>query len=301
MAETPVRPDKRWVRASFQRSASRYDEVALLQREVGSRLLERLELFRLAPKTILDAGAGTGFCSRGLLDHYAKAHVFSLDLAEGMLLEARRRRSLKDRLLRRQRFVCGDAERLPFADDSFDLVFSNLTIQWCDDLETTFRELQRVLRPGGLLLYATLGPDTLKELRGSWAQADADNRHINTFLDMHDVGDAMLRARLADPVMDREDIIVTYKEAMQLMRDLKVLGAHNVNPGRHRGLTPRATLKRVIEAYEEYRDADGLLPATYEVVYGHAFAAENKYELSQQGASGEALISIEQIQGLGGH
>ncbi len=264
-------PDKQQVRASFERSAERYEEVAVLQREVGTRLLERLPLFKIEPLTILDLGCGTGFVSRGLLEHYPKARVISLDLAEAMLKQARGRRSLKTRLGRRQGFVCADAESLPFADNSFDLILSNMTVQWCGNLEATFTDLNRVLKKDGLLLYSTLGPDTLKELRAAWASVDGEHPHVNNFLDMHDVGDAMLRARLADPVMDREDIVITYREALTLMQDLKVLGAHNVNPGRTQGLTTAATLKRVIAGYESFRNSDGLLPATYEVLYGHAF------------------------------
>ncbi len=276
---TAEAPDKQWVRASFNRSAPRYEEVAVLQREVGARLLERLPIFTLRPKRILDLGCGTGFLSRGLLSHYPKAQVVSLDLAEGMLREARGKRGLKDKLLRRQGFVCADAESLPFADDSFDMVISNLTLQWCGDLAGTFAEINRVLSKEGVLLYSSLGPDTLKELRAAWASVDGGRAHVNRFLDMHDVGDAMLQARLLDPVMDREDIVVTYAEAMQLMRDLKVLGAHNVNPTRPRGLTTAATLRAVVEGYEPFRRDDGQLPATYEVIYGHAFGAG---EISQR-------------------
>ncbi len=153
------------------------------------------------------------------------------------------------------------------------MLFSNLTVQWCSDLEQTFSEFHRVLKPGGVLFYTTLGPDTLRELRASWAEVD-DRVHVNTFLDMHDVGDAMLRARLAEPVMDMEHITLTYRDSMSLMRDLKELGAHNVNPGRSGGLTGPRKLKAVMQAYERFRQTDGLLPATYEVVYGHAWRGD---------------------------
>ncbi len=291
-------PDKQWVRASFNRSAPRYEEAAVLQREVGERLLERLPLFTMKPRRILDLGCGTGFVSRGLRQHYPGAKVVSLDLAEGMLREARSKRGFKEKLLRRQDFVCADAESLPFADDSFDMVISNLTLQWCGDLQGTFAELNRVLSKEGVLLFSSLGPDTLKELRAAWAAVDAGHQHVNHFHDMHDVGDAMLGARLLDPVMDREDIIITYAEAMGLMRDLKVLGAHNVNPGRPRGLTTGASLRGVIEGYEPFRRSDGQLPATYEVIYGHAFGAG---VLPQQTLDGGAVgVSIDHIGGRHG-
>lgn len=286
----PLRPDKRQMRAAFDKAAAHYDEVAVLQREVGDRLLERLDLFRHQPLQILDIGAGTGYCSYGLSQHYPKARIVSLDLAPAMLQHARQRFSRWQRLRRGHAFTCGDAEALPFADARFDLVFSNLTLQWCNDLGATFAEFKRVLKPGGLLLYATLGPDTLKELRASWATVD-EGVHVNTFLDMHDVGDAMLQARLADPVMDREDIVMTYREGLTLMRDLKELGAHNVNPGRNNGLTGRATLRRVLDAYGQFRTPDGLLPATYEVVYGHAWRTEHE---QQQSHNGETHVALEQ-------
>lgn len=294
MAESPLRPDKQQMRAAFEQSAAHYDAVAILQREVADRLLERLPLLKMTPATILDLGSGTGYCSEKLAAHYPKARLTSLDLASAMVTKTRSRFSRWSRLRRGHQFVCADAEALPFADNSFEMVFSSLTLQWCADLERTFSEIRRVLKPGGVLLYTTLGPDTLKELRASWATVDGQV-HVNTFLDMHDVGDAMLRARLAEPVMDMELLTMTYEDAMTLMRDLKTLGAHNVNPGRDHGLTAPKKLKAVLDAYAQFRMADGLLPASYEVVYGHAWRAQK--ELGQQ-PPGEFAIPLEQFGGL---
>lgn len=257
--------DKRQLRASFGRAAGDYDRVAVLQREVGGRLLERLDAIRIAPAQVLDLGTGTGHIARGLLKRYRGARVVALDIAEGMLGEARRRSGW----WRRPRFVCGDIERLPFTDQCADLLLSNLTLQWCNDLGATFAEFRRVLRPGGALLFTTFGPDTLRELRASWAAAD-DRSHVNRFLDMHDVGDALQRAGLADPVLDVEQFTLTYPDLNGLLRDLKCLGAHNVTAGRARGLTGRGRWRIVRETYEGYR-AEGVLPATYEVIYGHAW------------------------------
>lgn len=279
---------KEQIRHSFNRSASRYDEVALLQREVASRVLERLELVKLEPKRILDLGCGTGLNSKALGQRYKKAQVISLDLAPNMLKEARKHK----KWLSKQRFVCGDAEALPLADNSVDLIFSSLTIQWCADLDSLFKECFRVLRPGGLLMFATLGPDTLHELRNSWQSVDGYN-HVNAFVDMHDIGDAMVRSRLADPVMDVETITMTYHEVMQLMRDLKVLGAHNMTGGRPHGLTGKQRIRAMAEAYESYRN-NGLLPASYEVVYGHAWAPENK-DQPQNGADGVFHFPLDQL------
>lgn len=288
MSNSPSAPDKSWVRRSFDRAAADYDAAAVLQREVGARLLERLDLIRLQPRRILDIGAGTGVATRALMKRYPKAQVVALDLAPAMLQLARKRAPL----LRRLPCVCGDAEALPFAAGSFDMVFSNLTLQWCHELDRVFTGLQRVLRPEGLLMFSTLGPDTLIELRRSWAEADA-GEHVNTFFDMHDIGDGLVRAAFADPVMDVERITLTYPNARALMRDLKVIGAHNVSQSRERGLTGKHKLRRMEAAYERFRRPDGTLPATHEVVYGHGWAPR---ELPQRrGQAGEAYIPVGRI------
>jgi len=263
--DNPYVLSKAQLRASFERAAPVYDQVAVLQREVGARLLERLALIRMVPQVVLDVGAGTGNSTQGLARHYRKARLIALDLAMAMLRQVRRRSPW----LRSWQLVCGDVEHLPLADASCDLVFSNLTLQWCQDLDSAFAEMRRVLRPGGLLLFSSLGPDTLKELRASWAAADG-RTHVNAFMDMHDVGDALLRARFAEPVMDMETLTLTYADARGLMRDLKTLGAHNVTAGRAHGLTGKGRLNAMLAAYECLR-RDGVLPATYEVVYGHAW------------------------------
>ena len=261
-------PDKASTRRSFERAADHYDEAAVLQREVGVRLLERLDLMRLQPQRILDLGSGTGQCIDGLFSRYRKAAVTALDIARPMLQRAGQR----GRWLRRPQCVCADAERLPFGNHTFDLVFSNLMLQWCTDLNAVFRELRRVLRPGGLLLFSSFGPDTLKELRESWSSVDR-YAHVNTFLDMHDVGDTLVRTQFADPVMDVERLTVTYPDARKLMRELKQIGAHNVTSGRPRGLTGKQHMQQVVEAYESFR-RDGVLPASYEIVNGHAWVSE---------------------------
>jgi len=295
------RLDKRQIRGAFDRNAPRYDGAAVLQREVGRRLLERLELMKIQPRTILDLGSGTGFCSQDLLQRYPKAEVIALDLAHAMLCEHRRRLSRRHRpswwgRRGRQRFVCADADALPLADASVDLIVSNLTLQWCQDLDRVFGELRRVLAPGGLLLFTTFGPDTLKELRESWAQADGYT-HVHAFIDMHDIGDALVRSQFETPVMDMEYLAVTYPDVRALMRDLKHIGAHNAAGGRPRGLTGRQRLQLVTDAYEAYR-RDGVLPATHEVVYGHAWAPEQP--LARRREDGVATVSLEQVRaGLG--
>lgn len=269
MSDRPWHIDKHRVRQSFDAAARAYDEAAVLQHEVRGRLLERLDYMKIAPGRVLDAGTGTGRAADALLRRYPKSQVISLDLAYGMLQIARRR----GRWRRRPLPVNADIEALPFADGSFDLVFSNLTLQWVEDIDRVFAELRRVLAPQGLLLFTSFGPDTLRELRDAWSRVD-DHPHVNAFLDMHDVGDALVRAGFADPVMDMEMLTVTYPQARQLMRDLKRIGAGNALHERARGLTGKSRLRAVEAAYEAYRTGQGLLPASYEVVYGHAWAPD---------------------------
>lgn len=260
--------DKKQLRRSFERAAGSYDDHAVLQREICARLLERLDYIRIEPQRVLDIGSGTGFGVSGLRQRYPKAELHAIDIAHDMSRATAR----LSRWRRKVRCVTGDVESLPYADNSFDLLFSNMTLQWCNDVAATMRELMRVLRPGGMLLFTTFGPDTLKELRASWASVD-DRPHVSPFIDMHDVGDMMIQARFADPVMDMEQVTMTYRDVRELMKDLKGIGAHNVQRSRAKGLTTPAGLQQMTEAYENWRQ-DGVLPASYEVVYGHAWKSE---------------------------
>ena len=255
------------VRRAFGRAAATYDAAAELQRRVRDELLSRLDYVKLEPAAVLDLGAGTGHATLALKRRYPASTVVAIDLAESMLHEARRRQTL----FRRFQRICADAAALPLRSGTLDLVYSNLMLQWCDVPDGVFAECRRVLRPGGLLSFTTFGPDTLVELRRAWAEADDSGVHVSRFLDMHDVGDALVRSGFAEPVMDVDRITLTYAEVRDLMRDLKAIGAHNAASGRRRGLTGKATFARVVEAYERQR-RDGRLPATYEVVYGHAWA-----------------------------
>ncbi|VAW99828.1 Malonyl-[acyl-carrier protein] O-methyltransferase [hydrothermal vent metagenome] len=264
-----VKIDKRLARRAFDRAAQSYDEAAILQREVNLRLLERFDDINFVPESILDIGAGTGFATYALHKRFPKANVTALDIAESMLAVAKSRLSIMSKLKKKIIFVNAEAECLPFADNSMDLIYSNLTLQWVSSLDAALQECRRVLKPGGMLLFSTFGPDTLKELRHSWQAVDQYS-HVNDFIDMHDVGDAMMRAQFAEPVMDVENFTLTYSDVYKLMHDLKAIGAHNVTSQRAKGLTGKTHFKQLEQHYETFRQ-HGVLPASYEVVYGHAW------------------------------
>jgi malonyl-CoA O-methyltransferase len=282
----PSIPDKRQMRRSFEKAASTYDRAAVLQREVCTRALERLELVKLDPGAIVDAGCGTGFAAQALRKRYPRATLVGLDIAPAMLRASRSRTPGWKRWIGsgREVFVCGDNERLPIRSASIDMLWSNLAFQWAGDLTVVFAECQRVLRPGGLLMFTTLGPDTLKELR---AAAAGDSKvHVNRFIDMHDIGDMMIGAGFADPVMDMEYLTLTYADVRTLMRELKAIGAHNVTAGRNRGLTGKSALQEIELRYESFRQ-DARLPATFEVIYGHAWKPSPRL-----GPGGRPVIDI---------
>lgn len=259
--------EKRKTRLGFERAADTYDASAVLQREIGNRLLERLAYVKMQPQRVLDVGCGTGVLTEQLLQHYKKATVLGVDLAESMV----RRTAQRGGWFRKPKTLCADASALPFAAASMDMLVSNLMLQWCNDLPQVFTEWGRVLRPDGLVMFATFGPDTLKELRAAWQQVDGQP-HVSQFVDMHDVGDALLQAGFRDPVMDMERITLTYDAVPDLLRDLKAIGANNATVGRARGLTGKARMQEFYQEYEQFKQDDGQYPASYEVVYGHAWA-----------------------------
>ena len=268
-------PVKRHVRRAFERAARTYDEAAVLQREVCARLLEHLDPIRLAPRRAVDLGCGTGHAFDALARRFPGAAVLGVDISPAMLARARDRSPWWQRMLgaRRPTLVCADAERLPLASASVDLVFSNLALQWCEP-SRLFAEAARTLTAGGLFLFSTFGPDTLKELRAAFAEADGAP-HVNRFIDMHDLGDALMHAGFADPVMDMETITLEYDTVLAVARDLQAIGAVNSLPSRSRGLPGRERWRRMTDAYERFR-RDGVLPATWEVVYGHAWKVPPK-------------------------
>jgi malonyl-CoA O-methyltransferase len=282
-AADPGDVDPRAVRRAFGRAAATYAEAAVLQREVGARMAERLGLVKLAPRAILDAGCGVGDAQGELAARYPDARRVALDVALPMLRLAAVRGPAPAagyarlaRLLRGTKplpqpaaCVCGDIAALPFAPGAFDLVWCNLALQWVNDLPRAFAEFTRVLATDGLVTFTTFGPDTLKELRAAFAAVDR-HTHVSRFVDMHDIGDMLVRAGLADPVMDMEHVTLTYGDPGTLMRDLRAIGATNATRGRPRGLTGRGRWRAVLAALDGMR-RDGRIPATFEVIYGHAW------------------------------
>jgi len=263
--------DKHEVRRAFSKAATTYDAAAVLQREVCQRMLEKLDIIKIQPERLLDIGSGTGWGTRQLGERYPQAEIVALDIAMGMLQAARGTSSWWQKLFSgsKQRFVCADAEALPLAARSMDMVWSNLAVQWCNDLPGTFVELHRVIKTGGLLIFSTFGPETLKELRIAFDGVDGYN-HVNRFADMHDVGDMLVAAGFADPVMEMEKLTLTYDDVRAVMQDLRSIGAHNATAGRAPGMLGKAKWARIMQNYETLR-RDGKLPATFEIVYGHAW------------------------------
>lgn len=275
--------DKKQVRHSFSRAAADYETAAVLQREVCTRMLERLDYVRLQPARVLDAGSGTGWGARQLAQRYPSAQIIELDIAIGMLQAARGRSGWWQKLFggAKELQLCADVEALPLAANSIEMVWSNLAVQWCNDLPGAFAEMHRVLKPEGLLMFSTFGPDTLKELRQAFKGVDGHN-HLNRFADMHDIGDMLIHSGFAEPVMDMELITLTYDDVRGVLQDLKTIGAHNATAGRGQGLMGKNAWARLLENYERLR-TNGKLPATFEMVYGHAWKAQPR--MTKDGAA----------------
>lgn len=256
----PAGLDKKKVAQSFGRAALTYDTVAQLQRDVGKHLLQYVPVQLEANATVIDLGSGTGFFTRQLAARFEPAHIIGLDIAEGML-----HFSQQQTRTHQIKWLCADAESLPLADHSVDLIFSSLVIQWCSNLLQLLRELARVLKPGGQLVVATLGPNTLHELKSAWQQAD-NYVHVNQFQPQDSLRFAAVAANLAIDHFAVEQRVIYFDRLTELTRELKALGAHNINSGKPEGLTGRNRIAAFKGAYEQYREARGL-PATYEVFY----------------------------------
>ena len=256
--QLPGLPDKRQVAASFSRAADSYDSVAGLQRAIGHQLLGYLPA-DLPASRWLDLGCGTGYFSRVLAQRFGASDGAAVDIAEGMLVHARE-------LGGAQHFIGGDAERLPLASGTQQLIFSSLAVQWCADFAAVLAEAQRVLLPGGVFAFSSLCVGTLQELRDSWQTVDG-MVHVNRFRPLEEYQRLCHLSGFADVQLQRQAEVLHFADLRQLTGELKALGAHNLNPGRPGGLTGRARIRALVDAYELRRQPHGL-PATYQVVYG---------------------------------
>ncbi|WP_256774806.1 MULTISPECIES: malonyl-ACP O-methyltransferase BioC [unclassified Stenotrophomonas] len=271
--------DPRHVRRAFSRAAHSYDAAAALQREVEKRLLESLDYLEdRQPQVVLDIGSGTGHASAAMKKRWPKAQVIALDLAEPMLREAKKQAGWWKPFSR----VCADAQALPLLDQSVDVIYSNLCLQWVDDLPAVFAGFRRALKPGGLLLCSTFGPDTLVELREAFAQADAVP-HVSRFAPIAQFGDALMMSGFRDPVLDRDLFTLTYDDLTALMRELQAIGATNARQDRRHTLTGRGRFAAARAAYEPLRRDDGKLPSSWEVIYAHAWAPEAGAPIRERG------------------
>lgn len=277
------------LKRGFNKTAETYERHAKTAREVGEYLIERLRPLNLQPERILDLGAGTGKLSRDLLKLYPKARIYCIDLSENRLRFAKGKR----KWFRQQHYITADMHTLPFRAESFDLVISNLAWYWADHLHQAIYEAKRVLKVGGKLMFSTLGPDTLRELRESFASS-SNEPHINTFLDMHDIGDALLKAGFADPVMDVEHFTHYAKSLNDLFKELRASGETNYQELRARGLMGKKSFEKVVAHYEQYR-VDEKLPVTTEAVFGYAW---RKQETSFELENGEIAVPISTIKKL---
>ncbi|NIN34048.1 MAG: malonyl-ACP O-methyltransferase BioC [Gammaproteobacteria bacterium] len=280
--------DKARLVQRFNDAALAYEEAALLQRYTAEQLYDRLQIVNIQPKAIMDLGSGTGRSASGLARLFSGAHIVQMDIAINMLRYAKRAEtSSKSKFS----YLCADADFLPVAESTVDLVHSNLMFQWSSRPGTLISDIFRIMRDGGLFIFATLGPDTLGELRSSWASVD-DGIHVNDFMDMRDIGDALVQAGFADPVMEVDHVTMAYESVLDLLKDLKKLGANNANTERRHTLTGKNRFLRMQSYYEKCRTEEKL-PATYEIVYGHAWAIKKSEKRSQA----EFQISLDSLKG----
>lgn len=270
---TPLRPrlfDLARLKRSFGRAASGYAEVAVLQREVESRLLEQLAVLEeKKPARILDIGSGPGRASAAMKKRWPGADVIALDLALPMLREVPR----QTRFWRPVKRVCAEASQLPFADASIDVIFSSLCLQWVPDLPVALAEFRRVLRPQGLLLFSTFGPDTLLELREAYLAAGERQPPLSPFAAIQQVGDALIAAGFRNPVLERDLFTLTYADVRGLLQELRAIGAGDARVQRPRGLGGKARHAGMVQAYEGQR-RNGVLPSSWEVITATAWAPD---------------------------
>jgi malonyl-CoA O-methyltransferase len=300
--------DSRRLRRIFDRRAATFGDVAFLPREIAQRMRERLDYIKVAPASVLDAGCGAGEDLPTLRERFPEAPVFGTDLSHAMLTRALHhdsgdtswRRFLPATLgkalgARGPRFAQADFSALPFASGAFEFIWSNLALHWHSRPDLVFPEWQRVLKVNGLLMFSTLGPDTLKELRGAYAEVEATHgvaslKHVIDFVDMHDLGDMLVESGFEIPVMDQETLTITYKSPESLLADVRRWGAYPFEREASSGAAARRLHKALLAALEARRRADGTIALTFEVIYGHAWKA-----VPRTTAEGHGIVRIEDI------
>lgn len=254
---------------SFNRAASSYEKAAQVQNAIGEQLFSRLSLLKIQPKYILDIGCGSGLFTQKLKEFYPKAHIIGLDLAHAMLKESK----AKQGWFKKWGTINADMHKLPFANNQFDLIFSNQALHWSDDMQSLLLEIYRVMAKDACLMFSTLGPDTFKELRQAFAEID-EHSHVNDFLDMHDLGDMVLANKFVDPVIDMDMLTAHYPSSLSLLQSLKKQGVKNISANRKKSLTGKSLYTALKLAMQKFTTPDNMQPLTYEVVYGHAWRGE---------------------------
>lgn len=264
-----------------------YQKAAVVQKEIGERLFQRLDYLNMQPRYILDLGCGPGYFSKQLKKRYPKAEIVGVDLAFMMLHSAHHQQSM----FKKWELVQADMMCMPFASGVFDLVFANQVIHWGNPLQAVMQEINRVMNINGCFMFSTLGPDTFQELRYAWSKVHS-YAHTNEFADMHDLGDILLSEHFVDPVVDMEMLTVHYDTLPDLLKALKAQGVRNINQARNQGLTGSKAFHAFQEAMQSFRAEEGQVPLTYEVVYGHAW----KGAIHRTSSGGtEAFISVSQL------
>lgn len=282
------------IKESFNASASNYNKNAVLQHEVGKRLVEQLEYFTLNPNIVLDLGMGTGHVTYQLAEKYPNSFFIGLDFSEAMLKIAKN----NDHAFSKLNPICADINKLPIDNNSVDLIFSNFTLQWADNLPKLFKECYRILKNDGLFIFALPGPDTLYELREAFQTVDPDYDHVNNFIDMHNIGDMLVHNNFAHPVIDNDHFTLTYRNVISILKDLKSIGANvKLSHNYRRSLFGKSKFQALHNAYEKFKQSDNKYPLTYEVIYAHAFKLAKPVRAKHPEISGvgEVFIPVDKI------
>jgi len=262
-------------RMIFDRAAKTYDQYAVLQHQIIDNLIDRLQFVKFDPKLIIDLGSGTSRAGQLLQRKYKKTKIINLDFSEKMLLQGQAKNKNFLQWVRRKddMYICSDFEQLPFAKNSFDMVWSSSSIQWASNIEQLLKGVLNVLKPGGLFILSTFGPETLLELNQISKQI-FNKSTTSHFIDMHELGDLLLNLGFQNPVLDRENFVMTYQHPSDLFKDLKKIGATSGNMDEYKGMKGRGYLEKIIHEYSNYKK-DNLYPASYEVIYAHAWKPNN--------------------------